>query len=189
MKMPESVTERARMLGALVSRVQSLADGIATRSGLMGRLALLAAPVAWLTLFGRWAFDSLPRFLFFLLVLGLLAAPGLVLIVFGRLMRSTVSRSESALDDLSELLTGGGSELGGEVAAVAAKPGLRSLGSLLGSLWRLRDFRSEFGSVVGAVVGSARLFNPVFLLWAGAAALGAGLVMVLALVGLVLLAV
>ncbi|NNC91245.1 MAG: hypothetical protein HKN80_02010, partial [Acidimicrobiia bacterium] len=42
-------------------------------------------------------------------------------------------------------------------------------------------------SVVGAVVGSARLFNPVFLLWVGAAALGAGLVLILAVVGLVLI--
>ena len=75
------------------------------------------------------------------------------------------------------------------MVGLAAKPGLRTLGSLLGSLWRLRDFRSEFGSVVGAVVGSARLFNPIFLLWVGAAALGAGLVVVLAVIGVVLVAV
>lgn len=187
MELPESVTERARMLGGLVARVQSLADGIARRSSWMGRLALLAAPVAWLTLLGRWAFDSVGRFLFFLVVLGALAVPGIVLVVFGKLLHATVSRSESALDDISELVTEGGSELGAEVAGIAAKPGLRSLVSLLGSLWRLRDFRSEFGSVVGAVVGSARLFNPVFLLWVGAAALGAGLVVLLALAGLVLL--
>ena len=185
--MPESVNDRARMLGGLVNRVQTLADGIARRSGAMGRLALLAAPVAWLTLFGRWAFDSVGRFVFFLVVLGLLVAPGLILVVFGRLLGGTVSRSELALDDISELVTEGGSEFGGEVAGLVAKPGLRSLGSLLGSLWKLRDFRSEFGSVVGAVVGSARLFNPVFLLWVGAAAFGAGLVVILAVAGLVLL--
>ena len=187
MKLPESVNDRARMLGGLVNRVQTLADGIARRSGAVGRLALLAAPVAWLTLFGRWAFDSVGRFVVFLLVLGLLAAPGLVLVVFGRLLGGTVSRSKSALDDLSELVSEGGSEFGGEVAGLVTKPGLRSLGSLIGSLWKLRDFRSEFGSVVGAVVGSARLFNPLFLVWVGAAALGAGLVVVLAAVGLVLL--
>ena len=188
-KLPESVQERAHMLGGLVSRVQSLADGVGRRSASVGRLALLAAPVAWLTLFGRWAFDSAGKFLFFLIVLGVLAAPGLVLVVFGRLLQGTVTRSESALDDLAELVTEGGSEFGGEVAGVVSKPGLRSLGSLLGSLWKLRDFRSEFGSVVGAAVGSARLFNPLFLLWVGAAAFGAGLVVVLAVVGLVLLAV
>jgi hypothetical protein len=187
MKLPESVTDRAQMLGGLVNRVQSLAGGIGRRSRLMGRLALLAAPVAWITLFGRWAFDSAGMFVFFLIVLAALVAPGLVLVVFGRLLRGTVSRSESALADLSGLLSEGGSELGGEVAGLASKPGLKSLGSLLRSLWKLRDFRSEFGSVVGTVVGSARLFNPIFLVWVGAAALGAGLVVVLAVVGLVLL--
>ena len=187
MNLPESVTDRARMLGGLVHRVQSLAEGIGRRSRSMGRLALVAAPVAWMTLFGRWAFDSVGRFVFFLVVFGALILPGLVLVVFGRLLRGTVSRSESALADLSELVSDGGTELGGEVAGLAAKPGLKSLGSLLGSLWKLRDFRSEFGSVVGAVVGSARLFNPIFLVWVGAAALGAGLVVVLAVVGLVLL--
>lgn len=185
--MPESVNDRARMLGGLVSRVQTLADDIARRSVAMGGLALLAAPVTWLTLFGRWAFDSVGRFVFFLVVLGLLAAPGLILVVFGRLLGGTVSRSETALDDISELVTEGGSDFGGEVAGLVTKPGLRSLGTLIGSLWKLRDFRSEFGSVVGAVVGSARLFNPIFLLWVGAAALGAGLVVLLAVVGLVLL--
>lgn len=189
MKLPESVTDRAQMLGGLVNRVQSLAEGIGRRSRSIGRLALLAAPVAWITLFGRWAFDSAGKFVFFLVVLGVLAAPGLVLVVFGRLLRGTVSRSEAALDDLSELVSEGGSEFGGEVAGLVSKPGLRSLGSLLGSLWRLRDFRSEFGSVVGAVVGSARLFNPLFLVWVGAAALGAALVVVLAVVGVVLLVV
>jgi len=189
MKLPESLTDRAQMLGGLVNRVQSLADGVGRRSRLMGRLALLAAPVAWITLFGRWAFDSVGKVVFFLVVLGALAAPGLVLVVFGRLLRGTVTRSESALDDLAELVADGGSGVGGEVAGLVSKPGLRSLGSLLGSLWKLRDFRSEFGSVVGTVVGSARLFNPLFLLWVGAAALGAGLVVVLAVVGLVLLVV
>ena len=187
MNLPESVTDRARMLGGLVHRVQSLAEGIGRRSRSMGWLALVAAPVAWITLFGRWAFDSGGKFVLFLVVLGLLAAPGLVLVVFSRLLGGTVSRSESALDDLSELVSEGGSEFGGEVAGLVTKPGLRSLGSLIGSLWKLRDFRSEFGSVVGAVVGSARLFNPIFLVWVGAAALGAGLVVVLAVVGLVLL--
>jgi hypothetical protein len=175
------------MLGGLVARVQSLADGVARRSGSVGRLALLAAPVAWFTLFGGWAFDSVGSFVFFLVVLGLLAVPGLVLMVFGRLLRGTVARSESALDDLAELVSDGGSGFGGEVAGLVAKPGLRSLGSLLRSLWKLRDFRTEFGSVVGTVVGSARLFNPLFLLWVGAAAFGAGLVLILAVVGLVLL--
>lgn len=188
MKLPESVSARAQMLSGLVTKVQSLADGIARRSGSIGRLAMLAAPVAWITLFGRWAFDSFGRFVFFLVVLGVLLAPGLVLFGFGRLLGGTVSRSESALDDIAELVNEGGSEFGGEVAGLVSKPGLRSLGSLLGSLWKLREFRSEFGSVVGAVVGSARLFNPVFLLWVGAAALGAGLVVVLAVVGFVLLA-
>ena len=189
MNLPESVTDRARVLGGLVARVQSLADGVARRSGSVGRLALLAAPVAWITLFGRWAFDSVGRFGFFVLVLGLLVAPGLVLVVFGRLLGGTVSRSESALDDIAELVSEGGSEFGGEVAGLVSKPGLRSLGSLIGTLWKLRDFRSEFGSVVGTVVGSARLFNPVFLLWVGAAALGAGLVVLLAVLGVVLLVV
>ena len=187
MPLPDSVADRARMLGGLVGRVQSLADGIARRSRTMGRLALLAAPVAWITLFGRWAFDSIGKFVFFLMVLGMLAAPGLGLVVFGRLLRGTVGRSEAALDDIAELVTDGGSEVGGEVAGLVSKPGLRSLGSLLGSLWKLRDFRSEFGSVVGTVVGSARLFNPLFLLWVGAAALGAGLVVILAVAGLGLL--
>ncbi len=52
----------------------------------------------------------------------------------------------------------GGSEFGGEVAGLVSKPGLRSLGSLLASLWKLREFRSEFGSVVGAVVGGFAWF-------------------------------
>lgn len=187
MKSPESVTQRARLLSGLVGRVQSLAEGIGRRSRAMGRLALLAAPVAWLTLFGRWAFDSVGRLLFFVVVLGLLVAPGLVLTVFGRLLQGTVSRSEAALDEVAELVSGSGLELGGEVAGLISEPGLRSLGSLLGSLWKLRSFRSEFGSVVGTVVGSARLLNPIFLLWVGAAALGAGLVLLLAIVGLALL--
>jgi hypothetical protein len=188
-KLPDSVQEQAHMLGGLVTRVQSLADGVGRRSGSIGRVSLLAAPVAWVTLFGRWAFDSVGKFVFFLVVFGALAAPGLVLVVFGRLLLGTVTRSEAALDDLAELVTDGGSGVGGEVASLVSKPGLRSLGSLLGSFWKLRDFRSEFGSVVGAVVGSARLANPLFLLWVGAAALGAGLVVVLAIVGLVLLVV
>lgn len=187
MKLPEALSDRVQMLSGVVGRVQSLADGLARRSSVMGRLGLIAAPVAWLTLFGRWAFDSGPRFVFFLLVLLVLAAPGLILVVFGRLLGGTVNRSEAALDDLSSLAASGGVELGSQMAGVVSKPGLRSLGSLLGSLWRLRDFRSEFGSIVGSVVGSARLLNPLFLLWVGAAALGAGLVMVLATVGLVLL--
>ncbi len=83
MKLPESVAERARMLGGLVSRVQSLADGVGRRSGSIGRLTLLAAPLAWITLFGRWAFDSLGKFVFFIIVLGALVAPGVVLVVFG----------------------------------------------------------------------------------------------------------
>jgi len=186
-KLPESVNDRARVLGGLVNRVQTLADGVARRSGSVGRLALLAAPVAWLTLFGRWAFDSVGRFVFFLVLLGLLVTPGLILVVFGRLLGGTVSRSESALDDISELVGEGGSEFAGEVVGLVTKPGLRSLGALIGSLWKLRDFRSEFGSLVGAVVGSARLFNPIFLLWVGAAALGAGLVVLLAVIGLALL--
>lgn len=189
MNLPESVTDRARMLGGLVARVQSLADGVARRSRWVGRLALLAAPVAWVTLFGRWAFDSGARFVLLLVVLGLLVAPGLVLVGFGRLISGTVSRSGSALDDIAELVSEGGSEFGGEVAGLVSEPGLRSLGSLIGALWKLRDFQSEFGSVVGAVVGSARLFNPVFLLWVAAAALGAGLVVLLAVLGLILLVV
>ena len=75
MKLPESVAERARMLGGLVSRVQSLADGVGRRSGSIGRLTLLAAPLAWITLFGRWAFDSAGKFVFFTIVLGALVAP------------------------------------------------------------------------------------------------------------------
>ena len=185
----DSINEKAQLLGRLVERVQALADGIAGRSQLVGRVALVAAPVAWVTLFGRWAFDSVPRFVFFALVLGLLVAPGLVLLVFSKLLRGTVARSEAALDELAAQVAGTGAELGGEVAGIVAKPGLRSLASLLGSFWKLRDFRTEFGSVVGAVVGSARLFNPIFLLWVGAAALGAGLVVVLAVVGVVLLVV
>lgn len=187
MKLPEALADRVQMLGGIVGRVQSLADGLARRSGLMGRLGLVAAPIAWFTLFGRWAFDSAPQFVFYLAVLGVLAAPGLALMVFGRLLGDTVTRSETALDDVRALAVSGGQELGSGVAGIAAKPGLRSLGSLLGSLWQLRGFRSEFGSVVGAVVGSTRLLNPLFLLWVGAAALGAGLVVLLAVVGLVLL--
>jgi hypothetical protein len=187
MHVPESAADRARMLAGIVTRVQSLADGVGRRSGSVGWVALLAAPVAWATLFGRWAFDSVGRIVFFVVVLGLLAGPGLVLVLFGRQLQGTVARSTSALDDLAELVTEGGSELGGEVAGLVAKPGLRSLGSLLGLLWRLRDYRSEFGSVVGAAVGSAWLFNPVYLLWVGAAALGAGLVVLMAVGGLVLL--
>ncbi|MDH3607442.1 MAG: hypothetical protein OER12_10665 [Acidimicrobiia bacterium] len=187
MNLPDALTNRVQMLGGLVGRVQALADGLARRSGVMGRLGLVAAPIAWLTLLGRWAFDSIPRFVFFLVVLLLLASPGLVLVAFGRLLGGTVSRSESALEDLRVLAREGGSELGSGVAAVAGTPGLRSLGSLLGSLWKLRDFRTEFGSIVSAVVGSTRLLNPLFLLWVGAAALGAGLLIVLAIVGLVLL--
>ena len=185
----DSLVEKAQALGGLVRRVQSLAEGIAGRSRWMGRLALVAAPVAWLTLFGRWAFDSVAQFVFFLVVLALLAAPGLVLLAFSRLLKGTVSMSESALDELGGLVAGTGAEIGGGVAGIAAKPGLRSLASLLGSFWKLRDFRTEFGSVVGAVVGSARLFNPLFLLWVAGAALGAGLVVVLAVLGVVLLVV
>lgn len=183
MGLPESIGEKAQLLGALVARVQALAEGVAGRSRWIGRLALVAAPVAWLTLLGRWAFDSVPRFLFFVAVLGLLVAPGLVLLVFSRLLRETVATSESALDELAGLVAGTGAEIGGGVAGIAARPGLRSLASLLGSFWKLRDFRSEFGSVVATIVGSTRLFNPLFLLWVAAAALGAGLVVVLAVVG------
>ena len=165
MPLPDSVADRARMLGGLVARVQSLAESVGRKSGSMGRLALLAAPVAWITLFGRWAFDSVGKFLFFLVVLGVLAAPGIILVVFGRLLRGTVGRSKAALDDIAELVGDGGSEFGGEVAGLVSKPGLRSLGSLLGSLWKLRDFRAEFGSVVG----SARLFNPCLLYTSDAA--------------------
>jgi hypothetical protein len=183
------IGEKAQVLGTLVARVQSLAEGIAGRSRWVGRLALVAAPLAWLTLFGRWAFDSVPRFVLFLFVLGLLAVPGLVLLGFSRLLRGTVSSSETALDELSGLVAVTGTELGGRMAGMAAKPGLASLASLLRSLWKLRHFRSEFGSIVGTVVGSARLFNPLFLLWVAAAALGAGLVVVLAVAGVLVLVV
>ncbi|MBT8202747.1 MAG: hypothetical protein HKN74_06120 [Acidimicrobiia bacterium] len=176
---------RAQVLGGLIRRVQALASGIARRSRWIGRLALVAAPVAWVTLFGRWAFDSVPQFLFFAVVLAVLMVPGLVLLAFARLLAGTVSTSEAALGDLAGSVAGAGVELGGGVAGVVAKPGLRSLATLLGSLWQLRHFRSEFGSVVGAAVGSTRLFNPLFLFWVGAAALGAGLVVLLAIVGVV----
>ena len=183
--MADSLGARAQMVGALVGRVQALASGIARRSHQMGWLAIVAAPVAWVTVFGRWAFDSVLQSLFFAVVLGLLVVPGGVLLAFSKLLRVTVSTSETALNDLAGAVSGAGAEVGGGVVGLAAKPGLRSLASLLRSLWKLRDFRSEFGSVVGAVVGSTRLFNPLFLLWVGAAVLGAGLVVFLAVAGLV----
>lgn len=186
MELPEGLTERARRLGSLIDRVRALASGLARRSRLMGWVSLVAAPVAWITLFGRWAFDSVGRFLFFLVVLGVLAAPGLILVVFARLLAGTVSRSETAAAELGSLVSDGASQARERLAAATARPGLRSLGTLLASLWRLRGFRSEFGSVVGAVAGSTRLLNPLFLLWVAGAALGAGLVMVLAVVGVVI---
>lgn len=181
--MGDSLSSRAQMVGALVGRIQSLASGIARRSRQIGRLSLVAAPVAWVTLFGRWAFDSVVQFVFFLFVLGALVVPGFVLLLFSKVLRATVSSSETALGELAGVVKGAGAEVGGGAAGIAAKPGLRSLASLLGSLWKLREFRSEFGSVVGSAVGSTRLFNPLFLLWVGAAALGAGLVVLLAVVG------
>ena len=181
--MGESLSSRAQIVGALVGRIQSLASGIARSSRQMGRLSLAAAPVAWVMLFGRWAFDSVVQFVFFVVVFGALVVPGFVLLVFAKLLRATVSSSETALGELAGVVKDAGVEVGGGVAGIAAKPGLRSLASLLGSLWKLRDFRSEFGSVVGSVVGSTRLFNPLFLLWVGASALGAGLVVLLAVVG------
>lgn len=183
--MGESPADRAHVLGNLVARIQALAARVAARSRWVGRLALVAAPVAWITLFGRWAFDSVPRFVFFAAVLGLLLLPGAVLLVFARLLSATVSTSQASLSELAGMLKGTGTEIGGGIAEVSASPGLRSLASLLGSLWKLREFRSDFGSVVASAVGSTRLFNPLFLLWVGAAALGAGFVLVLAVVGLV----
>lgn len=184
--MPEA--DRVTLLSSLIGRIVRLADAVARRSRRMGWIGIGAAPIAWLTLFGRWAFDSAGRFVFFIAVLALLLAPGAILLIFARLLHATVADSDEALAGLGELFTGTGEELGGGVARMAAKPGLRALGSLLGSLWKLRSFRADFGSALAGVLGSARLMNPVFLLWVGAAALGVGLVLALAVGGLVVAA-
>lgn len=179
---------RASILRTLLHRVERLATGVARRSRQMGWLGLVAALLGWFTLFGRWAFDSAGLVVTFLIVLVLLALPGIILLWFARLLGVTVVRSDESFGDVADLLVDSRSELGGEVAGLVKKPGLRSLGSLLAALWQLRSFRSDFGSAVGTVVGSARLFNPLFLLWVGMAALGVGLVLMLAAVGLVLAA-
>ena len=187
MDVPASLSDRARQLGVLVRRVQSLATSVARRSRIVGFAVLIAAPIAWLTLFARWAFHSVPQFVFFALVLGALAAPGLVLLTFSKALEVGATQFDDVLVEAKGMITAGGSELVTGVAAVAAKPGLGQLKTLLGSLWKLREFRSDFGSVLGKVAMTTRLVNPLFLAWVAASALGAGLVILLAALGLVLL--
>ena len=180
-----NLSDRARQLGTLVARVQSFAASVAGRSRTVGFVALGAAPVAWLTLFGRWAFDSLGRFVLFLVVLAALAAPGLMLVTFAAALRTAATETDEVFDEVAGLVREGGGELVAGVGAAVSKPGLRQFGSLLGSLWKLRDFRGEFGSIVAKVVTSTRLLNPIFLGWVALSAAGAGVVMLLAVIGLV----
>jgi hypothetical protein len=187
MDVPASLSERARQLGALVARVQNLATSVARRSRFVGFVALAAAPVAWLTLFARWAFNSLPQFVLFALVLAGLTIPGLILITFAKALEVGATQFDDVLVEAKSMIAAGGSELVSGVSAAVAKPGLGQFRSLLGSLWKLRDFRSDFGSVLGKVAMTTRLVNPLFLVWVAASALGAGLVIMLAALGLLLL--
>jgi hypothetical protein len=185
---PGSLSERARQLGSIVARVQAIAASVARRSRTVGVVALAAAPVAWLTLFHRWAFDGVVQFLFFAAVLVLLAAPGFVMLTFSKALEVGITHFDDVLAETKGMVTEGGKELVTGLSGAVAQPGLRQLGTLLGSLWKLRDFRADFGSVLGKVAMTTRLVNPLFLAWVAASALGAGLVILLALLGLVLLA-
>jgi hypothetical protein len=189
MDMSASLSDRARQLGMIVARVQSIASAVARRSRTVGLVALVAAPVAWVTLFYRWAFDSLLLFVFFAIVLGALVAPGLVLMAFSKALEVGATQFDDVLRQAKGLVTEGGSELVTGVSAAVAKHGLGQFKSLLGSLWKLRDFRSDFGSVLGQVAMTTRLVNPIFLLWVAASAFGAGLVILLAILGVILLAI
>jgi hypothetical protein len=176
--------ERSQGLVGLIREVQGLAAGVAARARQVGWVALAAAVVAWLTLFGRWAFDSSPKFVFFAVVLLLLLAPGFVLVRFARSVVGAIDTSDSLAAEVAGLAADGTGEVVAGLVDVSTEPGLGKLGSLLRALWRLKNYRGDFGDIISKVVGSAKLLNPIYLLWAGAAALGAGLVILLALVGL-----
>ena len=178
-----AIADRAAALAGLVRQVQALAAGVAVRARQLAWIALGAGAVAWLTLFARWAFDSTPKFLFFAIVLLMLLAPGLVLIGFARAVVGAIDTSESLAAEVAELAADGAQDVAAGLADVSSASGFGALASLLGSLWRLKDYRSDFGSIVSKVVGSTRLVNPLYLLWAAAAVIGAGFVVLLALAG------
>ena len=182
-----TLSDRARQLGSVVARVQAIAASVSRRSQVVGKIALIAAPVAWLTLFYRWAFDSLLLFVVFGAVLVLFVAPGLVLLAFSKGLQVAATQFDDVLGEAKAMISDGGTELVSGVTGAVAKPGLRQFGTLLGSLWKLREFRSDFGAVVGKLAMTTRLVNPLFLAWVAASALGAGLVIALAALGLVLL--
>lgn len=187
MDISSSLTARAQQVAALVMRIQALAAGVARRSKVLGIVALVAAPIAWVTLFGRWAFDSVPQFVFFGGVLVIMLLPGAALLTFAQAVRMTATQSDEVLAEVRGLVRQSGSELATGVSAVVARPGLRQLGTLLGSFWQLRKFRGDFASIAAKFALSTRLLNPLYLLWVAGAALAAGLVVGLAALGVALL--
>ena len=112
-----------------------------------------------------------------------------MLLTFSKALDVGATQFDDVLLEAKGMITAGGSELVTGVSAAVAKPGLGQFKSLLGSLWKLRDFRSDFGSVLGKVAMTTRLVNPLFLAWVAASAVASGLVILLAILGVILLAV
>lgn len=178
------LSNRLASLHLLVARVQALSESVASWAKRIGIAALGAGAIAWLTLFGRWVFDSVPAFVLTAIIAVLLAVPGLLLFNFSVALRHTIDTSNTILSDVQQLAVEGGREVVAGVSDTIRQPGAGKGVALLGALWRLNDFRGDFGQIVGRLVGSARLISPLYLLSVAAAILGTILIGLLAVVGL-----
>lgn len=180
------VAGRTASLYGLVERVQALASIVAVWARRAGLIALLAGAVAWLTLLGRWAFDSPALFLLTAVGAVVLALPGLMLVNFAAAVRSTIDTSSTVLADVRDLALESGQEVTSSIKQTMSRPGAGRMSALLGALWQLNGYRSDFSGIVNRLVGSARLLSPLYLLWVAAGLVGAVLVVLVAAVGILI---